>query len=366
MRLLVIALLVGLPGCADLSYYMHSVRGHLDVINRSQPIDELLQAQSTEADLRRQLELVGQIRQFAFEQLHLPESDSYTEYADLQRDYVLKSLFASEEFSIAAHQWCYPIVGCAGYRGYFDEQRLQRYIDELKSRRFDVFVARVPAYSTLGWFDDPVLNTFIHWPDYRLAGLIFHELSHQRLYIDGDTTFNESFAMAVQHAGVEKWLQQQGRTQDLAAYQRHLAGRDRVMDFIAERRSMLSQLYRQSMPPEQKRVAKEAFLQAMQDDYQTLSNEFEGRDGFAKWFAGGLNNAKLVSVSTYHARTPAFRRLLEHHDGDFDTFFRHVERIGDLPTQQRQRCLDQWQHSDAGLLPARADDLAACQAESED
>ena len=342
MRILLLTLLFALSGCADLSYYLHSVNGHLGVIAKSRDIDDVLHDENTSADLRERLLLVAEIRRFAVEKLHLPDSDSYTEYADLQREYVLKSLFASEEFSTAAHQWCYPIVGCAGYRGYFDEARLQTYIDELKASHFDIYVANVPAYSTLGWFDDPVLNTFINWPEYRLAGLIFHELTHQRLYIDGDTTFNESFAVAVQQAGVQKWLQHHGELDKLAAYQRHIVNRGKVLEFIENERDKLALLYRQDLPDDSKRATKARMLDAMRQQYVELSAEFGGSDGFAKWFEGELNNAKLVSVSTYHALAPAFVRLLEHHGGDFNAFFEHVEEIARLEPQQRQQCLEHW------------------------
>jgi predicted aminopeptidase len=359
MRLVFAGFILILTGCADLSYYLHSINGHLDVVSRSRSIEDVLADQDTAPELRAQLKLVQRVRIFAFENLQLPESDSYTEFADLERDYVLKSLFATEEFSISAHQWCYPVVGCAGYRGYFDEARLQRYVDELEARNFDVYVANVPAYSTLGWFDDPVLNTFINWPEYRLAGLIFHELSHQRLYIDGDTTFNESFAMAVQQAGVERWLLDTGQTEKLAAYQRHVASREQVLNFIQNERDKLAQLYRQPMAAQEKREAKAAFLHSMLAGYRALSASFEGSDGFGKWFEAGLNNAKLVSVSTYHARTPAFARLLEHHAGDFKAFYAHVERIGALEPGPRSECLDYWQ-SAPDDLPREGMKMGGC------
>ena len=186
-----------LSACSDLGYYWDMTRGHLSLMNKRVDIDDMLEQPDIGADLKQRLLLVKQIRAFSVDQLALPESASYSSYVQLDRPYVLQNLFAASEFSTQLHRWCYPIVGCASYRGYYHEERLNEYVEQLKAQGFDTHIGYVPAYSTLGWFDDPVLSSFIDWPDYRLAGLLFHELAHQRLYIDDDTQFNESLAVAV-------------------------------------------------------------------------------------------------------------------------------------------------------------------------
>lgn len=312
------------------------------MLQKTRDVDDVLEDRNTQPELAERLRLAQRIRKFAIHRLHLPESDSYTIYADLERNYAVKNLFAAEEFSVLAHRWCYLIIGCAGYRGYFDEQKLNDYVITLKQKNFDVYVANVSAYSTLGWFDDPLLNTFIFWPEPRLAGLIFHELSHQRLYMDGDTRFNESFAVAVQQAGVVKWLQATGQPLKLKQYQQYLVNRQQVVELIGHARENLQLLYQKDMPEVQKRIHKQLLFRQLKQDYKTLSASFDVNDGFKYWFADELNNAQLVSVSTYYTRVPAFRNLLQSHDDDFESFYRHVERLADMSSQERNDCLDYW------------------------
>lgn len=339
MKYLLLLSLLLLSSCADTGYYWHSAKGQFSIMQQARNIDELLQDPATSPALSRQLRKVQTFRQFAFDQLALPKSASYTEYADLGRPYVLKNLFASDEFSIQLQRWCYPLVGCAGYRGYFDEHMLNEFRSHLLQQHKDVYVANVSAYSTLGWFDDPVLNTFVNWPDYRLAGLIFHELAHQRLYIDGDTRFNESFAVAVQQAGVEKWLQAQGETAKLQRYRQLLRNRSRVVALIEQTRQQLDALYHSDLTPPLMRVRKQQMLLQLRQSYQQMSAGFNIKDGFSRWFESGLNNAKLASVSTYHAQVGAFRHLLKRHHGDFAAFYRAVAVIAAMPQAQRRQQL---------------------------
>jgi predicted aminopeptidase len=339
MKLIPLVILLLLSGCADLGYYLYSAQGQLSIMRQTRDIDDILADETTPPRLRQQLQRVQQIRRFAFNQLALPQSGSYTEYADLGRPYVLKNLFATEEFSTQLQRWCYPLVGCAGYRGYFDEARLRRFKAELLRAGKDVYVGHVSAYSTLGWFDDPVLNTFVNWPDYRLAGLIFHELAHQRLYIDDDTRFNESFATALQQAGVEQWLAQQGDSRRLQRYRQYLRNQAQVIDLIELAREQLAQLYTIDLEPAEKRRRKRQRLQALREDYQQLASSFDIKDGFGRWFKGELNNARLASVSTYHAQVAVFRQLLDCRPGDFDLFYRRLEKMGEMPKGKRMKAL---------------------------
>ncbi len=331
-----------LTGCADFSYYMHSVKGQFSIMSETRDIEDVLADDSTDAKLKQKLILVGQIRQFAFQQLDLPESDSYTEYADLGRPYVLKNLFAAAEFSTTLKRWCYPIAGCAGYRGYFEEDRLQQYKQELEKQKMDIYIANIPAYSTLGWFDDPLLNTFINWPDHYLAGLIFHELAHQKLYIDDDTEFNESFAVAVQQTGVEKWLNANKQSKQAERYEQYQKNRQLVIQLIEKAREDLKSIYTGELLEEEKRQKKQLVLQKLKQDYQQLSSGFKVLDGFKHWFEGELNNAKLASVSTYHSTAPAFRNILKHLKGNYSAFYNQVESISRLAKKQRHECLDRW------------------------
>lgn len=343
IRLLIVMLsMAGLGACADMGYYLHSIRGHFNIIQQKQDIGEILQDENVPDKLKQRLRLVQNIRSFAFAEMKLPESGSYTEYADLKRSYVLQNLFAAEEFSIKAKQWCYPVVGCAGYRGFFEQQRLEEFVSELREQHYDIYVANVSAYSTLGWFDDPVLNTFINWPDEFLAGLIFHELAHQQLYVDGDSRFNESFATAVQHAGVEKWLQQQGLEQPLERYRQRRVNRQKVFDLIKQARVDLQQLYQRDIADEEKRKLKVEYLQDLKQRYQAFSAAIQHSDGFQRWFEGELNNARLVSVSTYNDWVPIFSAILARQQGDFTAFYKQVLQISEIPRQQRQSCFDNW------------------------
>jgi len=326
-RMIAGGLLLLLAGCADTGYYLHSVQGQFSIMQKARDIDDVLADNNTSPKLRRQLQLVEELREFAFTELALPRSGSYTEYADLGRPYVLKNLFATDEFSIHLQRWCYPLVGCAGYRGFFDEQRLARFSDKLHQQGKDVYVANVSAYSTLGWFDDPVLNTFVYWPDFRLAGLIFHELAHQRLYVDNDTSFNESFASAVQQAGVERWLAQRGELNRLQMYRQYLKNRAAVIDLIERARQRLDRLYREDSSNAIKRLRKQQIFDELKQQYRQLAAGFTVKDGFARWFGGKLNNARLASVSTYHSKVKQFRSLLEAQDGDFERFYRAAEDL---------------------------------------
>ncbi len=342
-KIVLLILFLQLTACADLSYYLQSVKGQLSIMQKSQDIDDVLADQTIDPILRQQLELIENIRHFAFDELKLPESGSYTQYADLDRRYVLKNLFASDEFSISLLRWCYPIVGCTGYRGYFDEKMLAEFRATLELQGKDIYIANVPAYSTLGWFDDPVLNTFIYWPELRIAGLIFHELAHQRLYIDDDTQFNESFAVAVQQAGVEKWLFQNEQFEKLKRYKQHLANRQLIVNLIDQTRSELKQLYQMDLSDTDKRLVKKQLLARLKQKYRQLSSRFEVADGFKFWFKGEINNAKLASISTYHKKVKAFRNLLENRQGDYVQFFKQVKIIASLSKPERYQCLSKWE-----------------------
>jgi len=358
MRSLIsIPLLLLLCGCADVGYYWHSTRGHLALMNQRVDIEDMLAADEIDSRLRQRLQLIQEIRQFSIEQLGLPDNGSYDSYVQLDNPWVVQNLFAAAEFSTQLQQWCYPFIGCASYRGYYDETRLQAYIEGLESQGLEVYVGKVPAYSTLGWFDDPVLSSFIDWPEHRLAGLLFHELTHQRIYIDDDTTFNESLASAVQQVGTELWLKSKNETLALQEMSRWLAYREEVIALIASTRAQLTELYASNLNEAEKRERKARRFDAARASHDGIAAKHDIPGGFRSWFASELNNAKIGSVAAYNSRLMAFIHMLDAHDQNFPAFYRYVEKLAELDQEPRSLCLDAWDNSanpDASVCPARA------------
>jgi len=286
--------MLSISGC----YYMQAARGQLDVMSKREPIDELIEAPDTPDELAARLRLVSEARQFAIDELLLPDNDSYRSYADLGRDYVVWNVFAAPEFSLDPKTWCFPIAGCVAYRGYFSEDAARRKADQLAEDGLDVAVGGVPAYSTLGRFDDPVLNTMMHWEDADLVATIFHELAHQVLYLKDDSAFNESFATTVEEIGIERWLTSRDQGGDFNDYNERRERREKSMDAIAAARSDLEKLYASSMTAHEMRRAKETRLAQLASE---LPAELEI----------DLNNARLASMSLYQSRVPEFRVLYE-------------------------------------------------------
>ena len=361
MRCLIsIPLLLLLCGCADMGYYWHSARGHLEVMDKRVAIEDLLAQQSTTPELRERLTLVREIRRFSVTRLELPDNDSYLSYVELDRPYLVQNLFAAPEFSTRLKQWCYPIIGCASYRGYYDDTRLLAYVEELEAAGLEVHVGRVSAYSTLGWFDDPVLSSFINWPDYRLAGLLFHELTHQQIYIEDDTTFNESLASAVQQVGTELWLQSREQKEELRQLLRWSQYRDEVIELIESTRARLDEIYAAAASDADKRERKqEAFAEARRY-HRAIAAKHGITGGFTAWFADKLNNAKIGSVSAYNAQRPAFVNMIRAHGLDFSAFYEYAETVGRLAKAERDACLAAWsrQQLTASECPAIKTGLA--------
>jgi len=328
-----------LGGCGNAGYYLQAVGGQLDLMARRTPISELLEDAGTDPELGRRLALVLQVREFATRDMLLPDNDSYRSYVALDREHVVWNVFAAPEFSVQAKTWCFPVAGCVAYRGYFDQEEAQGFAGELASQGYDVYVGGVAAYSTLGRFDDPVLSSMMRWGDTRLAAVIFHELAHQMLYVEGDTGFNESFASLVEQEAVSRWLRDAGREDALADY---LLGVERAGQFAAlviGAREALAQVYAAEMGPVQMRGRKQAVLQGLREDYQALRSSWGGWPGYDGWFAGDLNNAHLVSVAAYQVWVPAFRNLLARHDGDLARFYQSARELAEQPVAQRTQTL---------------------------
>jgi predicted aminopeptidase len=327
-----------LSGC----YVLHTANGQLDVMSKRQPIDNVVADPGTAPAVRSQLEKVVAIRQFAVDRLALPDNGSYRSYADVGRPYVVWNVFAAEEFSVEPLRWCFPIAGCVAYRGYFSEIKARRFAGKLEQRGSDVFVGGVSAYSTLGHFDDPVLNTMIGWSDVQLASIIFHELSHQLLYVSDDSPFNEAFASVVEDESVRRWLIAEGRPRDLEDYQRRQRRYLEFATLLTEAREDLRTLYSRKMPEEQMRREKADALARLGSQYDALRRTWGGTGAFDDWAKTGFNNAHLVSVATYQDCVPGLQRLLDSVGDDLAKFYEAARRLGKLTKKERhaQVCTD--------------------------
>jgi predicted aminopeptidase len=325
-------------GCAQLGYYVQAAQGQFALLSSARPIDEWLSRPDVDEGLKGKLTKVKSIRAFAARELALPDNQSYTTYADLKRPYVMWNVVATPELSLKPAQWCFPVAGCVTYRGYYSKGAAQAYAAELRAKRYDVDVSGVPAYSTLGWFDDPVLSTFIQYPDVLLARLVFHELAHQVVYVGGDSRFNESFAVAVEEAGVARWLELRGSDDMRRAY---AAYQNRKKDFIhllMKHRNALETNYARDVSDEEKRREKAAIFQSLQNEYQQLKASWGGYAGYDKWFSEPLSNAHLSAVATYHDHVPGFRALLAQHRS-LDKFYNAVRELAILGEKERNERL---------------------------
>lgn len=337
-RLRTVLALVGatvlLSGC----YAMQAATGQLGVMSRSRPIAKVVADPVTPAATRDRLVLAEQARDFGIRELALPDGKSFRKYADLGRPYAVWNVVATPEFSIAPRRWCFPVAGCVAYRGYFKESRAQSLARRLSTRGDDVAVGGVAAYSTLGHLPDPLFNTMLGWRESRFVGTIFHELAHERLYVPGDTEFNEAFASVVEDEGVRRWFEAQGRTTDLAVYR--LAA-SREADFSAllrGARERLARLYGSGLPVGEMRVEKQREFGRLKFAYERVKQRWGGYAGYDAWFARSLNNAQLASVATYEDCVPGLRRELDA-VGSMPAFFDRAASLAKLKPAQRHALL---------------------------
>jgi predicted aminopeptidase len=329
-----------LAGCSTIGYYNQAAQGHLALMASARPIADWLADPATPDELRGRLLRAREIRRFAAEALALPDNDSYTAYADLQRPAAVWNVFATPELSLALKTWCYPVLGCAGYRGYFDRADADAMAAELQAQGFDVNVASVPAYSTLGWFNDPLLNTFIYTPDVELARLVFHELSHQVVYARDDTAFNESFATAVEREGVRRWLAAHGDDRQRAAWAAYSQRRADFLALLLAHRRRLGEIFASAASVDEKRAAKAAVFADLQREYRLLRDgRWDGFAGYDRFFERTLGSAHLAAVGTYNDWVPAFEALLAASGGDLPTFYGRVRELGALDKPTRTAAL---------------------------
>ena len=322
-----------LSSCANLGYYAQAIGGQMDMLRRAQPVSVVLEDPDARQGLKQALHKAQQLRTFASRALQLPDNRSYTHYADLERPFVLWNVFATEEFSTAPKQWCFIAAGCVTYRGFFAQQAAEDFAAELRREGHDVYVGGVAAYSTLGWFNDPLLSTFIGYPEPELARLLFHELAHQVVYVSDDTAFNESFATAVELEGVNRWLAQQGDAQLRAVFETGQQRRAAYIEHMLQARQQLDTLYASHVSVAEKRAAKARIMESLRAELAQGSRHPE------RWQAQQLNNAQLASVATYTQLVPAFRALLAQQGGDMGRFYGVVKDLGALPRTERNAVL---------------------------
>jgi predicted aminopeptidase len=333
-RLLTIAAAVlPLTGC----YLMQAAGGQMAIASKREPIAKVLADSGTPPQLRTRLEYVAAARDFASRELGLPDNESYRSYADLGRPYVVWNVFAAPEFSVEPRRWCFPIAGCVVYRGYFNEEAAQRYARKLRRRGDDAAVGGVAAYSTLGHFKDPVLNTMLGWSDAQLAATLFHELAHQVVYVPGDSEFNESFATVVEEAGLERWLAARQRGQDLMAWREQRERQSQFIALLLKARSKLRELYESALPDDEKRSRKQHEFGELKLEYTRLRLQWNGYGGYDRWFDRTLSNAHLVSAATYYGCVPGLQRVLSEAGGDLRRFYDEAKRLARMDKDARSQ-----------------------------
>lgn len=331
-RLLLAAALLGLAGCSTLGHWGQAAGGHLAITRAARPVDDWLADARTPADLAERLRLAQQLRDFASRQLALPDNNSYRRYADLGRAAVVWNVVAAPPFGLTLKTWCYPLMGCAGYQGWFDLDAARASAQALQAQGWEAQVQAIPAYSTLGWSrllgGDPLLNTFIRYADGELAAMVFHELAHQRVYVADDTGFNEAYASAVELIGARQWLADKPEAR--AAFE---AGRARRAAFLAlarEGRGRLLQVY--AGPAEARPTAKAAVMAELRERAPREA------PGYEAWFQRA-NNASFAILSAYDELVPAFLRLFDQQGQDWAKFHAAVERLAALPPAERRATL---------------------------
>jgi predicted aminopeptidase len=335
-------------GCADGRYYFQSVSGHMNVMQAARPVAQWLADDQVSVELKQRLQLSQRIRKFAVTELHLPDNESYRRFADLERRAVVWNVVAAPEFSLTLHTWCFPVVGCVTYRGYYAEADAQAEAAALRLQGLEARVYGVPAYSTLGWLNwaggDPLLNTFIQYPDGELARIMIHELAHQVLFVKDDTMFNESFATAVERLGGLRWLAEEGSPEVRQQYEKFDVRRRQFRALSLTTRQRLADIYQKNalFSPERAEVIamKRDAVETFRSDYQRLKATWNGYSGYDAWVTDA-NNAAFGAQAAYDDLVPGFEVLFEREGRDWPRFYEAVKRLTDLPVQERTDFLKQ-------------------------
>jgi predicted aminopeptidase len=320
--------------CTTLGYYTQSISGQMDVLLNRKRISGVIDDPDTDELLRTRLSRVVDILEFAHHDLYLPDNGSYRHYTDLNRKFVVWNVVAAPEFSIAPKEWCYPVVGCMKYRGFFSEEDAKAYARSLRKKGMEVYIGGVTAYSTLGWFRDPVLNTMLEREEWELARLLFHELVHQLIYIKGDTDFNEAFADTVAMIGLQSWLETKAPGMRLPVME--LFRHEREFTTLAlDTRNKLQALYASGKQPDELRRQKARLINELQTRLLTLQAGWSNVRRYQDWITGEVNNARLALVSTYRALVPDFMALYAHTGEDLQGFYGLVRELSECPGEYR-------------------------------
>lgn len=331
-----VALLLSLTGCA-VPFYWQAIGGQLELLRKRTPIAKLVDDPSVDAELRSKLERVTEIRRFAVESLALPDNDSYTSYVALDRSYVVWNVVAAREFSVDPERWCFPFAGCVSYRGFFDREDAERFEAGLREQGLDTSSGGSTAYSTLGYFADPVLSTMINGGEQYVASLLFHELAHQKLYVKDDSEFSEAFATVVEEFGTERWLDSHGAADELERYRARRQRRADFGDLIAMQQARLRAAYSSGKSADEMRRDKARAFEALQGDYEALKAKWGGVADYDAWFARPQNNATLAAVATYTRWVPPLRARLD--AIGLEAFYAETAGLAKLSVAQREERL---------------------------
>ncbi|MFJ2365188.1 aminopeptidase [Pseudomonas sp. NPDC087697] len=330
-------LLLLLNGCTSVSYYSQLASGQWSLLRAREPVSEVIADPARDAKLRAHLAQSQKAREFASQRLHLPDNKSYRLYADIGRPFVVWNVFATPEFSLKPQNHCFPIAGCVAYRGYYSQSAARGDAALQRLQGMDVSISGVEAYSTLGWFNDPIISSMMSWGDERLATLIFHELAHQRFYVKDDTEFNESYATFVEQEGTRQWRAARGLPPASKAQEQP---RDQFTQLVLDTRARLEKLYALPLATEQMRQRKAAEFERLRSEYRTLrDSQWAGEKRFDAWINSPMNNAKLLPFGLYDQWVPAFSVVFKQSGGDWLKFYTAVEKLGALPVEQRKAAL---------------------------
>jgi predicted aminopeptidase len=331
-----------LSNCSGPAYYLQAISGQWKLMHQRRDIQSILSDPETSPELAGKLKLAEQIRTFAQSSLDLPGGDSYTSYVEVEGDALVWNVVATEEFSLQAQKWCFPVAGCVPYRGYFKKNKADESAARLRTKGMDVVISPAAAYSTLGWFDDPLLSTMLSGSDTRLAAYLFHELAHQRIYTRDDAMFNEAYASFVEGIGVKTWLESAQRQEDFQSWQQLQNVSKDFSALIRQVYGELTRLYQGSQPDTAKRQQKSEIFQSLSISYKTLvAEKWHGQSYYENWFSDPLNNAKFALYNTYEGGQCAFQKLWEDSGGQAREFHTLAEQKAGLEKKQRQIWLNQ-------------------------
>ena len=339
LLLFILSSLLFLQGCGTIQFYTQAIHGQISILRARQPIQEVLDDDSVIDKIKQNLKVVIKAKAFAEKELGLDTQKLYSTYVQLDRPYVLWNVFATPEFSITPKKWCFPLVGCLSYRGYFLEEDAIRYAASLKKKGYDVYVGGVAAYSTLGWFNDPILSSFFKQEEEYIAGLLFHELSHQLLYFDGDTTFNESFATTVELESLKRFLESTDDGERYKKYLVHQQYRQQFIELAIAYREKLDKLYRQTKSDSLKSNMKTQLFAELKASYRSISQDWPNPDLYWHWLNSQLNNAKLNTLATYNDLVEPLQILLLQHHNNLPAFYEACIAMKDWSNQQRRNYL---------------------------